>query len=150
MLRKWQELVNYAYVFSSFSTCAVVTAYVYKKILEWLFNKFYQNVWKTSNELLPKYVKDFKGKDILLTLVGKGCKMVASFFFLSKNNFKFGVEHEVVYYFPSVYFFNQFFGCPWPTLGHYGEDNLTHLMLITALFNFDPRVTGSLVTRLGP
>ena len=31
-----------------------------------------------------------------------------------------------------------------------GGDSLTHPMLITAFYIFDPRVTGSLVARLGP
>ena len=46
--------------------------------------------------------------------------------------------------------FNYYLAAPWPTLGHYGGDSLTHPMLITVFYIFDPRVTGSLVTRLGP
>ena len=34
---------------------------------------------------------------------------------------------------------------PRPTLGHYRGDSLTHPMLITAFYIFDPKVTGSLV-----
>ena len=37
---------------------------------------------------------------------------------------------------------------PLPILGHYQEDSLTHLMLITALFSFELKVTGSLIMRL--
>ena len=35
-------------------------------------------------------------------------------------------------------FFNWYFAVPWPTLGHYWEDTLTHLMLITAFLQFWP------------
>ena len=48
------------------------------------------------------------------------------------------------------FFFNCYLAAPWPTLCHYRGDNLTHPMLITAFYIFDPRVTGSLVTMLGP
>ena len=48
------------------------------------------------------------------------------------------------------FFFNCYLAAPRPTLGHYRGDSLTHPMLITAFYIFDPRVTGSLVTRLGP
>ena len=37
-----------------------------------------------------------------------------------------------------------------PTLGHCRGSSLTHLILITAFYILDPKVTGSLVTRLGP
>ena len=46
--------------------------------------------------------------------------------------------------------FNCYLAAPRPTLGHYRGDSLTHPMLITAFYIFDPRVTGSLVARLGP
>ena len=48
------------------------------------------------------------------------------------------------------FFFNCYLAAPWPTLGHYRGDSLTHPMLITAFYIFNPKVTGSLVTRLGP
>ena len=44
-------------------------------------------------------------------------------------------------------FFNCYLAAPCPNLGHYRG---THPMLITAFYIFDLRVTGSLVTRLGP
>ena len=46
-------------------------------------------------------------------------------------------------------FFNCYLAAPRPTLVHYRGGSLTHAMLITALFTFDPKVTRSLVTRLG-
>ena len=50
-----------------------------------------------------------------------------------------------------IFFFNCYLAVPRPTLGHSQGDSLTNLMLITAfLYMFDPKVTGSLVTRLGP
>ena len=49
-----------------------------------------------------------------------------------------------------ILFFNCYLAAPRLTLGHSQEDSLTNPMLITALFNyFDPKLTGSLVTRLG-
>ena len=49
---------------------------------------------------------------------------------------------------------NTFFKCylafPRSPLGHYWGDILTHPVLITASFNFDPGVTGSLVAMLAP
>ena len=39
---------------------------------------------------------------------------------------------------------------PRATWGHCQDESLTHLMLITALFSFNPKVTGRLITRLGP
>ena len=54
--------------------------------------------------------------------------------------------HELM----SSFFFNCYLAAPRPTLGHYRGDSLTHPMLITAFYIFDPKVTGSLVTRLGP
>ena len=48
------------------------------------------------------------------------------------------------------FFFNCYLAVPRPTLGHYRGDSLTHPMLITAFYMFDPKVTESLVTRLGP
>ena len=52
------------------------------------------------------------------------------------------------------HFFSIFFICylaaPWPTLGHYRGDSLTHPMLITVYYIFDLKVTRSLITRLGP
>ena len=53
-------------------------------------------------------------------------------------------------YLPYI-FFNCYLAAPRPTLGHYRGDSLTHPMLITAFFYiFGPKVTGSLVTGLGP
>ena len=49
-----------------------------------------------------------------------------------------------------IYIFNCYLAAPRPTLGHYRGDSLTHLMLITAFYIFDPKVTRSLVARLGP
>ena len=43
-----------------------------------------------------------------------------------------------------------YLAAPRPTLGHYRGESLTHPMLITAFYIFDPKVTGSLVTRLVP
>ena len=42
--------------------------------------------------------------------------------------------------------FNHYLAVLWPTLGHSREDSFTNPMLI---YNIDPKVTGSLVTRLG-
>ena len=51
----------------------------------------------------------------------------------------------------SFFFCNCYLADPWPTLGHSQGDSLTSPMLLTKFFNFfDPKVTGSLVTRLGP
>ena len=47
------------------------------------------------------------------------------------------------------FFFNCYLAAPWPNLGHYRGDSLTHPMLITVFYIFDPKVTGSLIARLG-
>ena len=49
-----------------------------------------------------------------------------------------------------IYIFNCYLADPRPTLGHYQGDSLTHPMLITAYYIFNPKVTGSLIARLGP
>ena len=46
-------------------------------------------------------------------------------------------------------FFNCYLAAPRPTLSHYRGDSLTHPMLITAFYIFEPKVTGSLATRFG-
>ena len=46
-------------------------------------------------------------------------------------------------------FLNHYLVAPWPNLGYYWGDSLTHPMLITVFFIFDPKVTGSLVRRFG-
>ena len=45
------------------------------------------------------------------------------------------------------FFFNYYLAAPRPTSGHYRGDSLTHPMLITAFYIFDPKVTGSLVAK---
>ena len=47
-------------------------------------------------------------------------------------------------------FFNRYSATPRPTFGHYQGNSLTHPMLSLGFNNFDPKVTGSLVTKLGP
>ena len=48
-------------------------------------------------------------------------------------------------------FLNCYFAAPRPTLGHYRGRNLIYQMLITGFIHiFDPKVTGTFVTRLGP
>ena len=47
-------------------------------------------------------------------------------------------------------FSNCYLAVPRSTLGHYWRDSLTHPMLITAFYIFDPKVTESLLARLGP
>ena len=59
-----------------------------------------------------------------------------------------GDYHDLYFFF--FFLFNCCLVAPRPTSGHYRGDNLTHPMLITAFYIFDPRVTGSLVARLGP
>ena len=51
---------------------------------------------------------------------------------------------------PEYDFFKLLLAAPWTTLGHYRGDSLTHPMSITAFCVFDPKVTRSLVARLGP
>ena len=51
---------------------------------------------------------------------------------------------------PKSLFFNYYLAAPRPTSGHYRGDSLTDPMLITAFYIFDPKVTGSLVVKLGP
>ena len=62
---------------------------------------------------------------------------------------KLGIKHS---YYNWIYdFFKLLFGSPRANFwGHYWGDSLTLPMLITALFSFDSKVNGSLVTRLGP
>ena len=48
-----------------------------------------------------------------------------------------------------VFFISCYLAGPQSILGHYQGDSLNHPMLITAFYIFDPKVTGSLVTRLG-
>ena len=47
-------------------------------------------------------------------------------------------------------FFKLLFGCPTANFGPLSRGSLTHPMLIAVFYIFDPKVTGSLVTRLGP
>ena len=44
-------------------------------------------------------------------------------------------------------FFNCYLAAPRPILGYYRGDSLTHPMLMTAFYIFDPKITGSLVAR---
>ena len=54
------------------------------------------------------------------------------------------------YRFDIMIFFNCYLAAPQPILGHKWGDSLAHLMLITAFYIFDPKVTRCLVIRLGP
>ena len=72
-----------------------------------------------------------------------------NFFSHLHSDFQFFTIHNSKLVF--LFFFNCYLAAPRPTLGHYRGDSLTHPMLITAFFYiFDLKVTGSLVTRLGP
>ena len=71
-----------------------------------------------------------------------------NFFSHLHSDFQFFTIHNSKLVF--LFFFNCYLAAPWPTLGHYRGDSLTHLMLITVFCIFDPRVTGSRVMRLGP
>ena len=42
-------------------------------------------------------------------------------------------------FFSTCCFFNCYLVAPWPALGHYRGDSLTHLMLITAVLHFQPK-----------
>ena len=58
---------------------------------------------------------------------------------------------KILILFIFFYFFNCYLVDPRPTLCHCWGDSLTNPMLITAFDSrFDPKVAGSLVTRLGP
>ena len=46
-------------------------------------------------------------------------------------------------------FFFYYLAASQPTFSHYRGGTLTHPMLITAFYIFGPKVTGSLITRLG-
>ena len=48
------------------------------------------------------------------------------------------------------YFFNFYLAVPRPKYGHCWRDSFTFPMLINVFLQFDPRVTGSLVARMGP
>ena len=80
------------------------------------------------------------------------------FFILSKINVLFSsylyflfLKNPQTSKYIYIYIFNCYLASPRPTLGHYRGDSLTRPMLITAFFYiFDPKVTGSLVTGLGP
>ena len=71
-----------------------------------------------------------------------------NFFSHLHSDFQFFTIHNSKLVF--LVFFNCYLAAPWPTLGHYRGDSLTHPMLITAFYIFDLKVTGSLITRLGP
>ena len=73
----------------------------------------------------------------------------------------FSLRSEIIYstnrkmhQYPINLFFvfcNCYLAAPRPTLGHYLRGSLTHPILVTTFFRiFDPEVTGSLLTRLGP
>ena len=59
-------------------------------------------------------------------------------------------DFPLIFFLLLLIFFNCYLAAPQPTLDHYWADSLTHPMLITAFYIFDPRVTKSLITRLGP
>ena len=70
---------------------------------------------------------------------------------LDRNRNSGGVMIFVKEDFFFFFFFNCYLAVPRPTLGHSWGDSLANPMLITAFFYiFDPKVTRSLVTRLGP
>ena len=70
--------------------------------------------------------------------------------FLDYPYFKKYYQLITIDFFLFFFLFNCCLVAPRPTSGHYRGDNLTHPMLITAFYIFDPKVTGSLVARLGP
>ena len=49
-----------------------------------------------------------------------------------------------------IFLLTRYLASPRPTVGHYQGGSLTNPMLITSYLQFDPKVTGSLVTRLDP
>ena len=59
------------------------------------------------------------------------------------------VSQALYYVKTSIIFFNSYLAVPRPTLGHSQGGTLTNLMLMF-FDDFDPKVTGTLVTRLGP
>ena len=48
------------------------------------------------------------------------------------------------------WYISPFFEAPQPTLGRYQGDSLTHLVLITAFLQFQPKGHWEVRTRLGP
>ena len=65
------------------------------------------------------------------------------FIYMQKIKFIFNFFFE-------IFFFNCYLTAPLPTLGYYRGGSLTHPMLITVFYIFDPRITRNLITRLGP
>ena len=65
-------------------------------------------------------------------------------------------NHLIILFFAGAYchlqllFFNCHLAVPRSTLRHHWENTLTHSMLITVFYLFNPRVTGKLAMRLGP
>ena len=101
-----------------------------------LRDKQSNNITEESTTDTVKIFTDLKFSDNTADRTVKNCiKKLYSFF---------------VFFFVFVFFFNCYLAVPRPTLGHYRGDSLTHPMLITAFYMFDPKVTESLVTRLGP
>ena len=71
---------------------------------------------------------------------------------VSNVNFEqLNADWKSIFYFKALtIFFICNLAVPWPTLGHYLEGPLIHLMLITAfLYIFNPKVTWSIIARLG-
>ena len=74
-------------------------------------------------------------------------------FFLLEYRFLLEIVHNIGKQilqknFKFVFGFYRYWAALKPTLGHWGEDSLTRPMLITTYIWFDPRIIGSLVTRL--
>ena len=65
-------------------------------------------------------------------------------------------NHLIILFYVGAYchlqllFFNYYLAAPRSTLSRHWENTLTHPMLITVFYLFDPRVTGKLAMRLGP
>ena len=55
------------------------------------------------------------------------------------SNYKYNMINDFVN--DATVFFNYYWAAPQPPLGHYRGDSLTHPILSTALFIFDPKVT---------
>ena len=77
-----------------------------------------------------------------------GLQRLASLAFELKNKLRWFLV--TTFHLFSFIFCNCYLAAPRPTLAHYQGDSLTHSMLITVFYIFDPKVTGCLIMRLGP
>ena len=110
------------------------------------------SVSKLTDKCLPYFMSGLHFQEISTDakLAGLWTDHLKIPIFQTQKYGRFSIRASTIYL-QNYFFFNCYLAVPWPTLGHSHGDSLTNSMLITVLlYIFNPKVTGSLITRLGP